>query len=232
MNERSRLSASEMALFAEPWYHDFEVLGIKTPQIPGIYKPNQECKQEPLFSLIRKAISICRESGTSAKGVELFCADGFYSNFAVQNGAESMYGIDLNENYLTKARLITKLLGNTEKIVFQQKDVFDLNGRFDFGICAGGLYHLHNPHELLKLLTAKIGAALVIQTVYSLANPAPDYFETPAPGWQHGCRFSHDYLLRMVQDSGWEIKETSVNELKGNPLLQNRGSAYLLCIQK
>jgi 2-polyprenyl-3-methyl-5-hydroxy-6-metoxy-1,4-benzoquinol methylase len=56
--------------------------------------------------------------------------------------------------------------------------VFDSQGPYDFGICAGGLYHISNPKELLMDLRQKVKKALVIQTVYSLANEDEDYFET------------------------------------------------------
>lgn len=89
---------------------------------------------------------------------------------------------------------------------------------------------MSNPHDLLKLLTEKIRTAIVIQTVFSLANTSSDYFETPAPDWTWGCRFSYSYLLQMVKDSGWKIVDASANELEGNNQMKDRGSAYLLCV--
>ncbi|MCH8028367.1 MAG: class I SAM-dependent methyltransferase [Candidatus Dadabacteria bacterium] len=195
--------------------------------MPGL---NQGSKQWILFKLIDRAIALCREQGESIKGVELFCADGFYANYAVQRGAESVMGIDNDTYQQDKARLITKLLHNEGKISFAERDVFDLPDSYDFCICAGGLYHLSNPSDLLKLLRESIHTALVIQTVYSLAIEAEDYFETPAPHWTWGCRFSHLYLLQMVTDCGWEILESHTNELKGNKRPEDRGSAYLLCV--
>jgi len=228
----TKLSRSEIGFLLDPWYHDFEILGLRTPQKkPGRYGLNQEAKQGPLFELIARVISLCLEKqGTSVKGVELFCADGFYANYAIRCGAEEMYGIDINDRQLAKARLITKLLGNSKKITFDHCDVFKLSGVYDFGICAGGLYHLSDPSGLLKSLTTKIGTALVIQTVYSLANTSEHYFETPAPGRTWGCRFSYKYLLQMINDSGWIILDASTNQLKGNSRLEDRGSAYFLCV--
>lgn len=164
------------------------------------------------------------------KGVELFCADGFYANYAVQAGADEMYGIDLDKQEIRKARFITKLLGNAGRISFEEKNVFDLSGGYDFCICAGGLYHLSNPSDLVKKLKQNVHVALVIQAVYSLANESPNYFETPAPGWSWGCRFSYDYLIKMTRDAGWTVIDKSTNQLKGNSRLEDRGSAYLLCI--
>ncbi|MDB9822444.1 class I SAM-dependent methyltransferase [Deltaproteobacteria bacterium] len=217
-------------LIRDLWYHDFGILGFPTPQMPGFLQSNQKCKQGPIFRLIDRALSICRNESASINGVEMFCADGFYSNYAVGKGATEMYGVDLDRNNLTKAGIITRVLSHKDKIRYEQCDVFKLSGEYDFGICAGGLYHISNPQDLLKMLTTKIRTALVIQTVYSLANTSEDYFETPAPGWTWGCRFSYNYLLQMVREAGWKIIDDSANELLGNSRLEDRGSAYLLCI--
>lgn len=226
-----KLSGSEIALLVDPWYHDFEVLGFKTHQrVTKGYREAQEAKQGPLFEFTAQAITLCRKQGTFVKGVELFCADGFFTNYAIQCGAQEVYGIDIDDRELSKARLITKLLGNSKKVRFDNCDVFGLDGTYDFGICAGGLYHISNPHDLLKLLSTKIKTALVVQTVYSLANESEEYFEAPVPPWTWGCRFSYKYLLQMVKDAGWNVLHASKNELRGNKRLQDRGSAYLLCV--
>jgi len=72
--------------------------------------------------------------------------------------------------------------------------------------------------------------ALVVQTVCSLAQTAADYFETPAPGQDWGCRFSYDRLLSMLADAGWNVVASSTNELGGNARPEDRGSAYVLCV--
>jgi len=136
-----------------------------------------------------------------------------------------MYGVELEH-----ARLITRLLGNGEKIAFEQRVVHDLQGSCDFGICAGGLYHLSDPEVLLRKLTTQIHVSLVIQTVYSLARCERDYFETPAPGWSWGCRFGLSYLFDMIARAGWSGIEFATNELAGNERLEDRGSVYLLCV--
>ena len=56
-------------LDAEDWHHDFSILGLKTRQRPGIYAPNQRCKQEHLFRYISEAIRFCKKR---ADGVELW----------------------------------------------------------------------------------------------------------------------------------------------------------------
>lgn len=228
-----RLNKVERAMLFGRWYHNFEKLGFETVVYNQNHKLNQSAKQEPMRKYILKALQLCDDNSyTTIKGVELFCADGLYANMAIGLGASKMVGVDINENEISKAKLITKILGNQSKITYEVKDVFNLERTYDFGICAGGLYHLHDPSKLLTFLLSKIRKVLVIQTVYSLARKEIDYFETPAPGWDWGCRFSYEYLLRMVGSSGWCILESYCNELEGNDRLDDRGSAYLLCIPK
>ncbi len=140
-----------------------------------------------------------------------------------------MRGIDVDRHALAKARLMTKLLRNQERASFLAQEVFELTGTYDFGICSGGLYHLPDPEDLLRSLKDKINTSLVIQTVYSLANEADDYFESPAPHWTWGSRFSYGYLLTMVENAGWRVVRSATNELAGNDRPEDRGSAYLLC---
>jgi len=150
-------------------------------------------------------------------------------------------GIDLEEesgegkqrhSVLDQGRLATKLLGNMDKIDFYKQDVFSLDKNFDIGICVGGLYHITDPKKLLELLNKKISKYLVVQTVVSLANEDENYFESPAPNWTWGCRFSHKYLLKMLEQTGWTILEESRNELLDNTSLSDRGSSYCLCVNK
>ncbi len=223
------LNSGETKILRDLWYHDFSPFGIKTVQEPGIWKKNQGCKEGPIFTVIDEAVTSVKQRGYSVRGVELFCADGYYALYAVQKGAEHVHGMDLDERNLKKAALISKMLGYTKKTHFEKRDVYTMDGSYDFGICAGGLYHISDPAGLLRLLKAHVHGPLVIQTVYSLAKTAPDYFETPAPGWTWGCRFSYDYLKKMIQDAGWKIIREEKNELLGNKRPEDRGSAYFLC---
>lgn len=125
---------------------------------------------------------------------------------------------------------MSRILNLVRKTFFEKRDVYTMSDTYDFGICAGGLYHVADPGALLKLLSAHVKGPLVIQTVYSLAETSPEYFETPAPGWTWGCRFSYDHLKKLCRDAGWKIIREEKNELLGNKRPEDRGSAYLLCI--
>jgi hypothetical protein len=245
INTTSRLSREDFFLLVRPnWYHDFAALGIRTRQSSDpSYREHQRIKQVVLFDYIDRSISLCRDLDPKGRitAVDLFCADGYFSNYAALNGVDDVTGVDLEEesgegrqrhSVLAQARLITKLLGNEKRVTYHRLDVFDLTGSFDICICAGGLYHIADPRKLLELLNQRIKKYLIVQTVVSLERDDEDYFEAPAPGWTWGCRFSHKYLIRIAEESGWVVLRQDRNELTENKRLCDRGSSYLLLENK
>jgi hypothetical protein len=70
---------------------------------------------------------------------------------------------------------------------------------------------------------------LIVQNVVSLANTNNNYFETPAPGWTWGSRYSResfDNLMQKKFDS--KIIFHHFNELTGNSRLEDRGNSMYL----
>jgi 2-polyprenyl-3-methyl-5-hydroxy-6-metoxy-1,4-benzoquinol methylase len=217
----------DLEVLQTPWYHDFTPFGLPTPQLPGIYKPNQASKSPTLFDYIERALDML-PSGASRSVLEYFCADGFYALHACRSGAESVGGVDLDEAAIRKARLIAAVL-KMPAVKFDVADVFQVPDVVDISICAGGLYHISDPSVLLAKLRSQTRHALVLQTVIHNAIEEPSYFETPAPGWTWGCRFSWAYLLRITSDAGWRIVDSRRGELSGNDRPEDRGTAFLLC---
>lgn len=239
----SKLSLNEYTTYFSPnWYHDFSCMGLKTYQFDdGGYHEAQLDKHKVLFEFIDKAIAIIQRKSkkNEVSGVELFCADGFYSNYAVNAGCSSMLGIDLADKsgegvkrgvVIKQARLVTKLLNNDNEIKFINDDVFNLNKKFQLCLCFGGLYHIENPKKLLQLLRDHVTEVLIIQTIVSLETEDENYFESPAPGWTWGCRFSHANLKNMIKETGWRVIDEKRNEMTYNQRLCDKGSSYLMCI--
>lgn len=231
LGRRFVLEEEEMGLLLEPWYHDFSPLGIATPQRGGIYPENQESKQAELFRMIDAALELAGGQGVERSVLECFCADGFYGIYAARQGASGVVGVDLDEREVGRARLMARLLDVHRRTEFRVQDVFDVAEPASITICAGGLYHLEDPARLLRRLRELTTSALVVQTVFHLGRrDDADYFETPAPGWTWGCRFSVPYLHDMIERAGWAISAHEENELIGNHRPEDRGSAYLLCV--
>lgn len=232
--------------FDQPvWYHDFANLGQPTAQRGRIFKLNQQAKEKPICELLNKAINIAftkcpakpkkRGEPKPVKGIELFCADGFYANYAVGacRNDEHMHlkigCVDLNDDELQRGKTVTAKLGHTAQIRYRAGNVLKVRDKYDLVICTGGLYHVEDPMALLRQLKKMTRGALVLQTVYSLESTEPDYFIQPPPTNPAGSRFSLAWLRVALDEVGLEILEEDANMLEGNKHPCERGSAYLLC---
>jgi hypothetical protein len=211
-------------------YHDLSIFGFRTQQKP-MYALNQKCKQPILTAYITHAIA---KSQTAYDGdvsfVEMFCADAFYAMLARRLGATKCFGIDTNKNgWSGHNKEVAAVLG-LDDIEFICDDVANLEkyGRFDIVANVGGLYHMSNPEEVLLASYRAASKFLIVQTVVSTAKNDPRYFETPAPGWTWGCRFSKEWLDRTIKKHRMLVVDQHFNELEGNSRPEDRGSCYYL----
>lgn len=232
--ERLLRNADARSLLEHEWYHDFSSLGFPTKQRTGVFAQNQAQREAVLVPMLERVISQYKPK----RGVELFCADGFFSQLALRHGVPEMTGYDLglphasgDPTFLKQSRLIAEILGTQDRWRLFWRDVRDLSENYELCICAGGLFHLPDPEGLLRLMHEYIDGPLVIQTVYSLTDTSAKYFEAPTQNRRYGSRFSLDWLLKAVDTAGWEVREKKLNELAANPP-NDRGSVYLVCLRK
>ncbi len=216
-----------------PWYHDWWEFGIANEQRAGIFRPNQQCKEHFIRGYLEIAVAKSRKHTSDLPSVlELFCADGYYSFWAKRFGAGHVIGLDRDEEELNRARVMGECLGYDDA-GFIQGDVHDairLAGReFDVVLCTGGLYHVSDPVTILEICHRLSLGFLVVQTVVTKTTDDEDYFVSPAPGQDWGCRFTAKGLLKMLSETGWHVLEYSVNELEANIRPDDRGSLYALC---
>ncbi len=214
-----------------PLYHSYRLLGATNEQLPGIYPPNQACKEPILLAYIQFAIAKCRTTiATPVSFAELFCADGYYAMMARRLGATASMGIDNDrDGHLGTASKVAAALGLAD-VRFHHLDVnaIDTLPPVDIVANLGGLYHVPNPLEILAKSYAMARRWLVVQNVVSLANDDPLHFSSPAPGWSWGNRFSRASFDRAMRETGWDIVDRHFNELEGNDRPEDRGSAYYL----
>lgn len=214
-----------------PLYHSYRLLGAINEQLPGIYPPNQACKEPILLAWIQLAIAKCRTTlATPVSFAELFCADGYYAMMARRLGATASMGIDNDrDGHLGLAPRVAAMLGLADvRFVKMEADAIDTLPPVDIVANVGGLYHVSNPLEILAKSYAMARRFLIVQNVVSLANEDPLYFASPAPGWTWGSRFSRASFDKAMRDTGWEIVDSHFNELEGNERPEDRGSAYYL----
>jgi len=214
-----------------PLYHSYEFFGATNEQISGIFRPNQLAKAPILRAYIQYAIAKSRRAATDrVTFLELFCADGYYTMAARRLGADHATGVDNDrDGHLRLAPAIAARLG-LDHVSFEQRDVHDLRDGETYTVVAnlGGLYHVSDPLDVLRASWKATERYLIVQSVVSIADRSPDYFEVPAPGWTWGCRFSEAWLRRAVDALGGRLVDTHFNELEGNDRPDDRGSAYLL----
>ncbi|MEM7353079.1 MAG: methyltransferase domain-containing protein [Acidobacteriota bacterium] len=241
-----------------PWYHDFSSLGLETifpierptlrmrlanvarrllgrPARPHViarsshFVANQQCKEGIIRNHLQSALATV---GETPRSLELFCADGYYACLLQQQclGA-AVTGVDLNGDDIERATAAASALG-LDDIEFVTGDAIrylDDNGPWDLILCLGGLYHLSNPAQLIEAIARRGPKRALFQSVVTLENEDADFFVAPAPGWQHGCRFSHQRLQRWLTDSGLRVLAEDRNILTGNRRAADRGSSYFLC---
>lgn len=213
-----------------PLYHSYRFFGVHNPQIVN-FAANQLCKEAIILSYILNGVAKSRQAmNDPVSFAELFCADGYFTMLARRLGATSAIGIDSNrDGHSAFAPVIAERLG-LDNVRFEIRDVNTITDVDAFDVVAniGGLYHVSNPIEILRKSHDLAKRYLIVQSVVSLASDGDDYFVCPAPGWQHGCRFSPQSFTKMVESQGYRILDRFYNELEGNQRLEDRGSVYFL----
>ncbi|MDO8343839.1 MAG: hypothetical protein Q7T48_11595 [Cellvibrio sp.] len=229
------------------WYHDFSIVGIKTRTFrEGGYDLSQKIKEPILFNYIENASGIVKarngEKKTPSSLVDLFCADAYYSIYALHNDlVELAVGVDSEEGsgegfvrggVLDQADTISKICTLQGKLSLNKSDVMEYRGVFDICLCIGGLYHISDPLSLLRRISAQTRHVLVIQTIIpSHVNEETPFFVTPAPHWTWGSRFNKKYLIDALTGMGWTISAVDVKPMLVNSNEWDKLSLSLLCVK-
>jgi hypothetical protein len=214
-----------------PLYHDYSFFGAVNEQLPGIYALNQAAKAPIITAYIALALADAREQSDHVSFTELFCADAYYAMVASRLGAASVRGVDNHrDDFSAKAPEVARRLGigGFELVDLDVVTQIDRLEPADVVANVGGLYHVADPEAVLQASYDLARRYLVVQSVVSLANDDPDYFEAPAPGWDWGSRYSLVSFDTMIRSQGWNILAWHANELTGNTEPKDRGSVYYL----
>ncbi len=213
-----------------PLYHSFALFGVENEQKPGHFQINQRCKEPIILAYIQFALAKSREkSNDNVSFAELFCADAYYAMAAKHFGATVSIGIDNNKDgHSGEFAQINQRLELGVRFIDLDVNRIDELDSVDVVANVGGLYHVANPVEILRKSHAMAGEFLIVQNVVSLATSSPTYFETPAPGWTWGSRFSRSSFEKLLKAEGFQIVDMHFNELEGNDRPEDRGSVYAL----
>jgi tRNA (mo5U34)-methyltransferase len=99
--------------------------------------------------------------------LDIGCNAGFYSFELARRGAV-VTGVDSNSHYLRQARWACSLYGLTDRVRFEQKQIYELSamsGTFDLVLFMGVFYHLRYPLLGLDIAAQKTGRMMVFQTL-------------------------------------------------------------------
>lgn len=232
------------------WYHNFSAMGFETKVFRrGEYGLSQEDKEPTIFGFLKRAQTFIQSEasdGWHADGVslvDLFCADAYYSIYALQKGVcTSAVGVDLESgsaeglirnSVLEQAHFMADLCQLGDRLTLVNGDVMAYEGEFDICLCLGGLYHIADPLGLLRRITGQTRSVLIIQAVIPAGISEEEaFFVTPAPNWSWGCRFNKKFLTDALIEMGWVIEDSAVVPLRANEDKWDRLSLSLLCIRK
>jgi len=213
-------------------YNDFLLLGVApNHQLPSAHFKNQRCKAPILSAYIQQAIAKTKQqTEDAATFLELNCTDGFYTMLARHFGATHAVGVHgEHEAHYGKPLMIAERLGMTGVEFYKWEWLANQqNPQFNIVTHLGSLYMKTNPRAELEHMRRLGSDFVILQSVVSLANKDVDYFETPAPGLNGGCRFSKAWLEALLDTIGFRIIDAFENELEGNARLEDRGSVYYL----
>ncbi len=217
------------------WQHNFEFFGHKTFQPPASnLKKVQEMEQDTIFKLINLAVTTAKKQGDSDLcGIELFCSDGFYSNYACQNGIKKMVGFDIDFNShkqcLQQAAEMAELLNSNFEL--QKKPAEELNTNFDIGLCLDSLTSVNSPKKVLTHLRKYIKSALLIKVPVEASDIAPSK-STLKRQKDNAVWFNLNGLKKILADSGWEIITEESHDIFYDLRYSHCQSCYILCIPK
>jgi tRNA (mo5U34)-methyltransferase len=153
----------------ESWYYRFDLKGNLTP-VKNERWINRHLQRKKYF--FDPLVQLSGGSLAGKRILDLGCNAGFWSLAAIENGAESVLGIDGRKMYVDQANFVfeTKDIAKS-KYQFIQGNIFEVDlkkyGSFDIVLCLGFLSHTSKPICLMELISQVNADILIIETFCS-----------------------------------------------------------------
>jgi hypothetical protein len=171
----------------DDWFYEFKFSnGAETQTVHPDLPATHEARAELVFPYLDKAFDGRWEN---IDCVDMACHQGWFAIQAALRGARRVFGVDIREEHVERARLIAELTG-VRATRFERRNLYDLapqaDGTFDLTLFLGILYHLDDPVGALKVARALTRQLCVIET--QVARPAPEltFMWGPDPNPRHG----------------------------------------------
>lgn len=157
----------------QKWFYEFSLPdGTKTesylPEVARQIHPTRE-------KALRKYLE--GRQGVFTNALDISCHEGYFS-LVLTDYFPSVVGIDKNSDSLEKAKQISKVMGQPN-IGFNNSSLEDwpVQQGADFVLCYGLLYHVENPIEVLRKVSALTRMTVCIETQvlpFNLSGPIED----------------------------------------------------------
>jgi len=139
------------------FYHNIELpYGIETK--PGSVSPARGQNWEKILKVIPQDL-------TGKTVLDLGCNAGAFSFELAKRNASKVVGVEFDKKYYDQAIYINKILDLN--VIFHLSSVEnflkDCN-QFDYIVCVGLLYHVHNPLSIAKAIYQKTKIKAIIET--------------------------------------------------------------------
>ena len=157
----------------QKWFYEFNLPdgSITESYLPQVARQVHATRQKALRHYLRGWGS------DGATAFDISCHEGFFT-LMLREYFHFVVGLDKNVESLLKAKQISSLLGHPE-IDFQHSTLEDWSEDrcADFVLCFGLLYHVENPIQILRKLSAVTLKTLCIETQvlpYAVTGPIED----------------------------------------------------------
>ncbi len=194
-SERKLPSQLREELAADPpWMYPWRIApGVTAPIHHEMLASVHGTRQEMIEEHVRAALAARTQpeaagppdrppsapGGVRPRAIDLACNEGWFSHRLLEWGARSVFGVDIREVNIRRARLMAhEFRIEGPQLEFRQSDLFDLRpeqlGKFDVVLFLGLIYHLENPAGAMRLARELTGTLCVIDTQLTRqADPLP-----------------------------------------------------------
>jgi len=150
------------AVKTQEWFYEFMLPdGSRTNSyLPDFVRQIHHTREKALLQFL----NIYAKSGAFKAALDVSCHEAYYTH-VLANKFEHVTGIDKNESSLSKAKLITEaLVKKNISFVHSAVENWKNEAPYDFVLCFGLLYHIENPVEMMRKLSALSKTAICIES--------------------------------------------------------------------
>lgn len=157
----------------QKWFYEFSLPdGTKTESyLPDVAKQIHPTREKALREYLEG------RQGVFNDVLDISCHEGYFS-LMLTDYFSRVVGIDKNPDSLEKAKQISKVMGQPN-IEFNNSSIEDwpVQQGADFVLCYGLLYHIENPIEVIRKVSALTKKAVCIETQvlpFNVSGPIED----------------------------------------------------------